>query len=144
VSVEVDPWQDPVEFINSLPGGWVKEMGIRILEATPDRVTCEWDVSDKHHQSYGIVHGGVHSGVVETIASLGAALAARPRRVVGLENSTSFIRAIRTGRLHAEALPITRGRTTQVWEASIRDEHEHLVALGRVRLLCLDAERPLG
>jgi uncharacterized protein (TIGR00369 family) len=144
VGVDVDPWRDPVSFINGLPEGWVKEMGIRILEATPDRVTCEWNVSEKHHQSYGIVHGGVHSGVVETIASLGAALAARPKRVVGLENSTSFIRAVRTGRLHAEARPVSRGRTTQVWEASIWDEQEHLVALGRVRLLCLDPERHLG
>jgi hypothetical protein len=70
----VDPLQDPVEFINSLPSGWVREMGIRILEASADRVTCEWEVSEKHHQGYGIVHGGVHAGVVETLASLGAAL----------------------------------------------------------------------
>jgi uncharacterized protein (TIGR00369 family) len=144
VDVDADPLRDPVKFINSLPSGWVREMGIRILEASGDRVTCEWEVSERHHQGYGIVHGGVHSGVIETLASLGAALAARPRRVVGLENSTSFIRAVRSGRLHAEATPISRGRTTQVWEASIWDEHEHVVALGRVRLLCLDPERALG
>jgi uncharacterized protein (TIGR00369 family) len=144
VGVDADPLRDPVSFINSLPSGWVREMGIRILEASGDRVTCEWEVSDKHHQGYGIVHGGVHAGVIETLASLGAAIAARPQHVVGLENSTSFIRAVRSGRLHAEAKPVSRGRTTQVWEASIWDEHEHVVALGRVRLLCLDAERRLG
>jgi uncharacterized protein (TIGR00369 family) len=142
--VAVDPLNEPVKFINSLPSGWVKEMGIRILEASADRVTCEWNVSEKHHQGYGIVHGGVHSGVIETLTSLGAAIAARPQRVVGLENSTSFIRAVRSGRLHAEARPISRGRTTQVWEASIWDEDEHVIALGRVRLLCVDAERRLG
>jgi uncharacterized protein (TIGR00369 family) len=144
VGDDADPLQDPVDFINSLPSGWVKEMGVRILEASGDRVTCEWDVTQKHHQGYGIVHGGVHAGVIETLASLGAALAARPQRVVGLENSTSFIRAVRSGRLHAEARPVTRGRMTQVWEASIWDEHEHLVAMGRVRLLCLDPQRTLG
>jgi uncharacterized protein (TIGR00369 family) len=140
----VDTWNDPAAFINAQPSGWVKEMGIRILEATPEQVTCEWDVTDKHHQGYGIVHGGVHSGVVETLASIGAALAARPSRVVGLENSTSFIRAVRSGRLHAAAKPITRGRRTQVWETSIWDEHEHLVAVGRVRLLCLEPEQKIG
>jgi 1,4-dihydroxy-2-naphthoyl-CoA hydrolase len=140
----VDLWNDPAAFINAQPSGWVKEMGIRILEATPERVTCEWEVTDKHHQGYGIVHGGVHSGVVETLASIGAALAARPSRVVGLENSTSFIRAVRSGRLHAAARPITRGRRTQVWETSIWDEHEHLVAVGRVRLLCLEPEQKIG
>ena len=143
--MEVPP-ADLAEFVNNLPSGWVREMGIKILEATPDQVTCEWDVSEKHHQGYGIVHGGVHSGVIETLASLGAALVAHPRgqRVAGLENSTSFIRAVRSGRLHAAARPVSRGRSSQLWEAWVWDEHEHLVAQGRVRLLSLDADRPLG
>ena len=138
--------EDLAQYVNRMPSGWVKEMGITILKASPDEVTCEWEVSEKHHQGYGIVHGGVHCGVVETLASIGAALIAHPRgqRVVGLENSTSFIRAVRSGRLHAVARPVTRGRTTQVWEAWIRDEEEKLVAQGRVRLLCLSDERPIG
>ena len=138
--------EDIVELVNSAPSGWVKEMGITILQATPDEVTCEWDVTEKHLQGYGIVHGGVHCGVVETLASIGAALVAHPRsqRVVGLENSTSFIRAVRSGRLHALARPVTRGRVSQVWEAWIRDDDERLVAQGRVRLLCMNDDRQLG
>jgi uncharacterized protein (TIGR00369 family) len=130
---------------NSMPG-WVKEMGIRILTASADEVTCEWQVSEKHHQPYGIVHGGVHCGVIETLASVGAALVAHPRgqRAVGLENSTSFIRAVRSGTLRGVARPVTRGRTSQLWEVWIRDEKEQLVAQGRVRLLCVDAQRDLG
>ena len=137
--------QDFAEAMNRLPG-WVREMGVTILTASGDEVTCQWDVTEKHHQGYGIVHGGVHCGVIETLASIGAALVAMPRkqRVVGLENNTSFIRAVRSGRLRGSARPVTRGRTTQVWEAWIRDEQENLVAQGRVRLLCVDEEKPLG
>ena len=133
------------ERINRM-SGWVKEMGIVILSATPEEVTCEWEVTEKHHQGYGIVHGGVHCGVIETLASIGAAVVAQPRgqRVVGLENNTSFIRAVRSGKLHAAARPVTRGRSSQVWEAWIRDEQERLVAQGRVRLLCIDEKQPLG
>ena len=132
------------DLMNRLPG-WVKEMGITILTASTDEVTCEWEVQGKHLQGYGIVHGGVHCGVIETLASIGAALVAHPRgqRVVGLENSTSFIRAVRNGVLHAVARPVTRGRTTQVWEAHVRDADERLVAQGRVRLLCV-AQDALG
>jgi 1,4-dihydroxy-2-naphthoyl-CoA hydrolase len=140
------PAGDLASYVNNLPSGWVKEMGIQILDATPEQVSCEWQVTEKHHQGYGIVHGGVHSGVVETLASIGAALVAHPRgqRVAGLENNTSFIRAVRSGRLHAVAKPVSRGRSTQLWEAWIWDEQEHLVAQGRVRLLCFDADRALG
>jgi len=132
--------------INAMPGGWVKAMGIVVTLATTDEVECEWTVEDKHHQAYGIVHGGVHAGVIETLASIGAALVALPRgqRVVGLENNTSFIRAVRAGKLRATARPVTRGRTTQVWEAWIRDEEGKLVAEGRVRLLCVAETTPLG
>jgi 1,4-dihydroxy-2-naphthoyl-CoA hydrolase len=134
-----------VDMLNGLPG-WVKEMGIVLVSASPDEVICEFEVTDKHHQGYGIVHGGVHCGVIETLASIGAAVVAHPRgqRVVGLENNTSFIRAVRSGKLRAVARPVTRGRTTQVWEAWIRDDKEQLVAQGRVRLLCLDESRALG
>ena len=134
-----------VERLNS-PSGWVKETGIRILAASPDEVTCELEVGEKHLQPYGIVHGGVHCGVIETLASIGAALVAQPRgqRVVGLENSTTFIRAVRSGKLHGVARPVTRGRSSQVWEAWIRDDDSRLVAQGRVRLLCVDEDRVLG
>jgi uncharacterized protein (TIGR00369 family) len=117
-----------------------------ILTASPDEVTCEWEVSAKHHQPYGIVHGGVHCGVIETLASIGAGVVAQPRgqRVVGLENHTSFIRAVRSGKLRGVARPVTRGRTTQVWEAWIRDDKDQLVAQGRVRLLCVDEDKALG
>jgi uncharacterized protein (TIGR00369 family) len=134
-----------VDELNRLPG-WTREMGITIVAATPDEVRCEWEVADKHLQGYGIVHGGVHCGVIETLASIGAHLVAAPRgqRVVGLENATSFIRAVRSGKLVGVARPVTRGRTTQVWETAIRDRDGHLVAQGRVRLLCVDAARDLG
>jgi 1,4-dihydroxy-2-naphthoyl-CoA hydrolase len=137
--------QDFADVVNQMPG-WVREMGVTILTATADEVTCAWEVAEKHLQGYGIVHGGVHGGVIETLASVGAALVALPRgqRVVGLENTTSFIRAVRSGRLTGSARPVTRGRTTQVWEAWIRDEQGQLVAQGRVRLLCVAEGAPLG
>jgi uncharacterized protein (TIGR00369 family) len=138
--------EDFAAMVNALPDGWVKAMGIVVTRATADEVECEWTVEEKHQQAYGIVHGGVHAGVIETLASIGAALVALPRgqRVVGLENSTSFIRAVRGGKLRALARPVTRGRTSQVWEAWIRDEEGKLVASGRVRLLCVAGDTPLG
>jgi 1,4-dihydroxy-2-naphthoyl-CoA hydrolase len=141
-----EPMPDPfVDKINAAPG-WVRGMGIALLSASADEVTCEWEVCAKHHQPFGIVHGGVHCGVIETLASIGAGIVAEPRGqvVVGLENATSFIRAVRSGKLHAVARPVTRGRTTQVWQAWIRDERDQLIAQGQVRLLCVDKDKALG
>jgi uncharacterized protein (TIGR00369 family) len=78
---------------------------------------------------------------------MGAYLFARERgqHVVGLENSTSFIRAVHAGaKLHAVATPIQRGRQTQVWHGEVFDEQDRLVASGRVRLLCLSEDQRLA
>jgi uncharacterized protein (TIGR00369 family) len=115
-------------------------MGLRFSKVSADECVGELAVVAHHLQPYGIVHGGVHAGVIEAACSTGAAVVAlaRGQSVVGLENSTSFIRAVRGGTLHVTAKPVTRGRRTQVWEAVVTDEHGKTCATGRVRLLCLE------
>jgi 1,4-dihydroxy-2-naphthoyl-CoA hydrolase len=126
--------------------GWNAAMGIHFIHATAEEVTAELEIGPQHHQPYGIVHGGVHSGLIETVASVGAALTAMPRSqsVVGLENHTSFLNAVREGKLLARARPLTRGRRTQVWEATITDAEGRAVASGRVRFLSLEAGASLA
>lgn len=120
--------------------GWDAIMRFHYVRATRDEVVMEYEVDAIHCQPYGIVHGGVHCGAIEATCSTGAAMdaMARGQSVVGVENHTSFIRAVRAGRVQVRATPITRGRRTQVWEATARDQAGRVVATGRVRLLCLD------
>ena len=120
--------------------GFDGAMGFELHVATRDEVVVEYTIEDKHRQPYGIVHGGVHCAVFETVCSTGAAMDAMPRgqSVVGLENHTTFVRAAREGRVRVVAKPITRGRRTQVWEATATDASGRVLATGRVRLLCLD------
>ena len=48
-------------------GPFVEHLGLEITEASGERVTATWTAGEKHHQPYGIVHGGVHASVVETL-----------------------------------------------------------------------------
>jgi uncharacterized protein (TIGR00369 family) len=138
---------DFTEILNTaMNDGWIRAMGLRIVRASRDEVAAEIEVGPAHLQAYGIVHGGVHAGIIESIASIGAALDAMPhgRSVVGLENHTSFLRAVRKGTLHAVAKPLARGRRSQVWEGSVFDDQGKLAASGRVRLLVLEPEAELA
>src|SRR3954469_4125579 len=93
--------QDLADLINNAGAdGWVSAMGLKLVRATKDEVTAEMEIGPQHRQAYGIVHGGVHAGIIETLASVGAALNALPegKSVVGLENHTSFLRAVRSGK----------------------------------------------
>lgn len=133
--------------MNAKLGGFDRGLGVQVVSASTTEVVVTYDVDPRHHQPYGIVHGGMHCAVHETACSIGAGLNARQRGqagAVGLENHTSFIHAIRSGRVTVTARPLTRGRQTQLWEATSRDESGRIVASGRVRLLCLSADTELA
>jgi 1,4-dihydroxy-2-naphthoyl-CoA hydrolase len=132
--------------INASSSGWNLAMGIHLVHATGDEVIAEMEIGPQHHQPYGIVHGGVHAGLIEAVTSVGAALAAlsRGQSVVGVENHTSFLNAVREGKLRATARPLMRGRRTQVWEATITDADGRTVASGHVRFLALEAGASLA
>lgn len=126
--------------------GFDAAMSFEMVSVSGDEVVLEYDIGEQHRQPYGIVHGGVHCAAMESACSTGAGVyaMARGQGVVGVENHTSFIRAARSGRVRVTATPLTRGRRSQVWEASARDEAGRLIATGRVRLLCLEAGSDLA
>lgn len=113
---------------------------LSVAELTPDVVRAQWTVTPAVHQPAGILHGGLHCWVVETLASLGALTWLAERgTVVGVSNQTDFYRATREGRLTSTATPVHRGRSQQVWVIQTQDDEGRLVARGQVRLQNLAA-----
>ena len=122
---------DPSE----LERGFIALVGLRIHEASGDRVVLTCPVTPDLHQPFGLVHGGVYATMAETAASVAGALWLGDQgKVVGVSNHTDFLRAVRRGELRAEATPLSRGRTTQLWQIEIGDDQGRLVAHAKVRL----------
>jgi uncharacterized protein (TIGR00369 family) len=124
--------------------GWDSALGLRVEELTSTRVVAYVDIDERHHQGYGIVHGGVWTSVVESVGSHGAAMAAHEitgeMAVVGIANSTDFLRPHRTGRVKATGTPIQAGRTQQIWLVEIeREDDGKMVARGQLRVQNLPA-----
>jgi uncharacterized protein (TIGR00369 family) len=122
--------------------GFDKLLGLEITHASSTRVCAKLEIAQCHKQIHGVVHGGVYTSIVETLGSIGAALSARAfgRTIVGLDNHTSFLKATSNGSLEAVSEPITAGRRTQIWNTRISDNTGKLVALGQLRLLCLEKD----
>ena len=116
-------------------GPFIDYLGVEFKEASGSRVVATWQAGEPLHQPYGIVHGGAHCGVVETLASVGAAKwLGDEGQVVGVNNNTDFYRAVREGLLTSVGTPLHQGRSQQVWVVETRDEQDRLVARGQVRL----------
>lgn len=133
--------ENVLEMLNENRGGFNNAMGLTFTRATPDEYVAEIEIANHHMQPYGLVHGGVYAGMIETMCSTGAALTVweENKSTVGLENNTSFLKAVRNGRLRCTARPLVKGKRSHVWEATIHDDKNRLVAVGRVRLMVLES-----
>lgn len=113
----------------------LQTLGIRVLEASPSQVTAEMDVTPKLHQPFGFLHGGASVALAETVASIGAYLAAPEGHTsFGLEINANHLRSVQVGRVTAVGTPLHSGRTTAVWNIEIRDERGRLVCISRCTL----------
>jgi uncharacterized protein (TIGR00369 family) len=125
-----DPFIDGVNYVG--------HSGIELTEISPDHVVGRIVIGPQHLQPYGLIHGGVHCTLAETLASTGAALWAMEQGMagaVGLSNKTDFIKGITEGVIVGEATPIHRGRTHQIWQIfNTREEDGKLLAQSQVRL----------
>jgi len=115
-------------------------LGFQLASLSETEVIIEWSVGPAHLQPWGLVHGGVYASAVETACSLGASAAAGEGvEIAGIENHTSFLRPVRSGKLTCEARPVHVGRSSHLWEAHITDELGRIVASGRLRVFVLGA-----
>ncbi|MBV8988596.1 MAG: PaaI family thioesterase [Solirubrobacterales bacterium] len=107
------------------------------------RVSGSVAADERHHQPWGLVHGGLFTTVIETFATTGAyeAVKERGQVAVGVTNITDFLRPHRSGRLRVLATAIQQGRVQQLWRVEIRQpEDDKLIALGQVRLQNIQAQ----
>ncbi len=121
--------------VRDLRGAFSDYLGLEIVSASATELVARWPIGPHLHQPFGIVHGGAHAAVVETVGSIGASLSMDGRGyVVGVNNNTDFYRAVREGVLDVVATALHQGRSQQVWQVEIRDEQQRLVARGTLRL----------
>ncbi len=121
----------------SAPSELMRLLEIEFEERGPTRVVGSIAADERHHQPWGLVHGGLYTTAIESFATTGAFEAVKDQdmRAVGVSNVTDFLRPHRSGRLAVVATPIQQGRTQQLWQVEIRrPEDQKLVARGQVRL----------
>jgi uncharacterized protein (TIGR00369 family) len=125
-----------IDMIRSHSGtGFGGGIGMEYTEVTPDKVVVTVTVGPHLHQPYGIVHGGVYCAIAEEVASIaGAVWLGGEGKLVGVNNSTDFLRAVTEGTLTATGTPVHRGRSQQLWRVEIEDDRGRTAAVGQVRL----------
>lgn len=115
-------------------------MGVRLVEAGPERVLATMEVRPELCTAGGILHGGAHMAFADTLGAVGTVLnLPAGKRTTTTDSSTKFIGGARVGTtVTGESVALHRGRTTMVWQTSIRNADGKLCSVVTQTQLVLD------
>lgn len=119
-------------------GALVVKMGIVFSEMTPQRIVASMPV-EGNTQVAGILHGGAHVVLAETLGSFAAALHAGPgRHAVGIEVGASHHRSVSSGLVTGTATAIQLGQSLTVHEVLMTDDEGRRLSTARITNLIRD------
>jgi 1,4-dihydroxy-2-naphthoyl-CoA hydrolase len=124
------------EQLNEYMVGFDRLYGLELVDIADGEVRARVSLREELKQPMGLLHGGVFASIAESMASLATALGVleRGEAAMGLSNSTSFLRPVTEGSVHAHATCLHRGRTTWVWDVRFSDDAGHLCAVTRMTI----------
>ena len=125
-----------------LHGGMPKTLGVRLISVTKKRVTAEMPISARHLNRTGRVNGGALMAFADVLGATGTVANLPPgHRTTTLESKTNFFAAGMGPVLKAVSKPLHIGRTTMVWETTIRNPDKRLVAVVTQTQMVLPGKR---
>src|SRR5438105_15478861 len=106
-------------------------MGVKLVSVSEDRVVAEMKVRPELCTTGGICHGGAYMAFADTLGAVGTVMSLpEGARTTTTDSSTKFIAAAQEASVvTGEALALHRGRTTHVWQTSIRRADGKLCAV---------------
>lgn len=115
------------------------KMGIVFSELGAERTVATMPV-EGNQQVAGILHGGAHVVLAETLGSFSAALHAGPgRQAVGIEVGATHHRSIASGLVTGTATAIHLGRTLTTHEVVMTDDEGRRLSTARITNMIRDA-----
>ena len=117
----------------------METLDIEIIDFGNDFVTGKMPVTPKVHQPDGVLHGGATVALAETLGSFAAEILMDLDKVFvrGIEISANHLKSVKDGFVYAKATYLHKGRTTQLLEIRVTDDHDNLISLCKLTSIAL-------
>ncbi len=116
---------DPVlieRLVETQGGELARKMGIELISLGAELSIGRMPVAG-NRQVVGLLHGGAHVVLAESLGSMSSAIHAGPNRIaVGIEISATHSRSVTEGVVEATCEALVLGRTLATHQITIRDE----------------------
>jgi 1,4-dihydroxy-2-naphthoyl-CoA hydrolase len=106
-------------------------LGVRLVSIELDRVVAELEVRPNLCTTGGVLHGGVYMAFADTLGAVGTFVnLPKGKRTTTTDSNTKFIAgAPVNGKIVGECIALHRGRTTMVWQTSVKRADGKLCAV---------------
>ncbi|WP_349903153.1 PaaI family thioesterase [Parafrigoribacterium humi] len=124
--------------VSSGGGELTRRLGIEFRELSAEYSVGTMPV-EGNRQVIGILHGGAHVVLGESLGSISAAIHAGPGRIaMGIEINASHTRSISSGVVTGTCTALNLGRTLTTHEIVIRDEEGRRLSTVRITNMLRD------
>jgi uncharacterized protein (TIGR00369 family) len=120
-------------------------VGFVMKSLEPGHAVFEMDITERHHNPMGTLHGGVYCDLAD--AAMGYAYAAtlgEGETFTTIELKINFLRAVREATLTAEATVVRAGSRVGYVECDVKDHTGRLVARAASTCMKLNLESNSG
>lgn len=106
---------------------FARHCGIELLSAEPGRARARMEIRPFHLNGAGTVHGGAIFSLADFVFAVAANSSGQ--LALAINTSTTFIKAVTTGILYAEAEELSVNRRLGHYQVRIENEQERLIAI---------------
>ncbi len=132
---------DPLAIIDAKRMPFADLLGIRILNAAPERLTAEMLVRENLCTVPAVLHGGAVMAFADSLGGYATMLnLPEGASTTTIESKTNFFAPAPAGMtITGECAPLHRGRRTMVWQTRITNSQGRLLALVTQTQMVLEA-----
>lgn len=121
----------------------LETLNISICDFGDDYLIAKMPVNSRVYQPDGVLHGGATAALAESVGSFASHLFSNLDEVFvrGIEITANHIKSVKEGHVYAKATFLHRGRTTQLLDIRVTDDHNNLISVCRLSTISLPKKK---
>ncbi len=121
----------------------METLNIEMVDYGEDFLVARMPVDSRVYQPDGVLHGGATAALAESVGSFASHVFIDTEKmfVRGLEITANHLKSVSEGFVYAKATFLHKGRTTQLLDIRVTDDHDNLVSICRLSTISLPKKK---
>ncbi len=117
----------------------METLNIEMIDFGKDFLVARMPVNSRVYQPDGVLHGGATAALAESVGSFASNIFLDSDKffVRGIEITANHIKSVKEGYVYAKATFLHKGRTTQLLDIRVTDDHDNLISFCKLSTISL-------